>query len=1372
MPDLPIDQSPSLPAFARTLLAVLLPSLALFFGLGQPWKGGAEVNVPSGTKTGPAVEERISLPDEHCRKRFSSLLRDYAGSDHPQAEPPLEETLQAFPGWLGRSPGAPATLEVIIATLPDPIDSGLTYQFDTQLQALRLGMEATAPGDDSSISGPLYRDRDWLPWDDRELEPNERRKSERCRRELPGAVLFRGAERDAPKLVVALIVGESPVSGVHPRAMRRALEIAHELQNVRRGVDRPIKILGPSFSGSAMSLRHAIETYRRPGHWERVRLVSGTATGPNVPRILGSDSRSGELKYNSTTIPEQAMECVFLYYTRRAGARAEGDARQAVLQGVAMLQESGTEFGAGLASTRPGHARASSPCPLGPELRLSFPFHISIIRNAYEKLDGRGGGSRQDAIARHTNLAISSQEAKRLDIETEISPITKNAQDLALGNLLGEISQGGIRWVGIQATDIADATFLARRIRDVAPDVRLAFFTADTLLLHPSFRRDLLGSLVVSPYPFLGTNDFVRSRRKSGHRDMVRAQLSSSFPNAEAEGTFNAARALRGVTVDQLTEYSFIGRARDQSPLPVWLAAIGRRGFNPVLVRPAVDCDGVIFGGKLAPPELCDRASSQWRRQKTWREFNALRGMELNVNPDVIPPRLWNFLFAALLVVAVLHALFHRTVRTELARGREPFPDTLQWLFGGMKDAGGGTPAYPTARFAGNRIEVNDSELDRCIVRGKWHVYALLAQTSLLLATFYMVSIYFLALATHARYATGLRLIVIIASSILALLLAIVRTWSDLKRVRTELTGFRDLLRTTERPLIGARGFPGLELTDNRPWSEQSWWARADSLLLWMGFASTGRDGRAIYVSYAQMRAVCFVSGMVVLLFFGGVVVSLLDGTEVILFGGTSVPARTLYILRTLPLADGVSPAAPLLASLACGYLWALGRMSRLRLIHSLSRMSPSDNVTDCVSTPIRAILYPDHTSTKPADQGFTRCERRLTNAIVRPNGLAYLGALTLIFFLPAVLFLLKRPSTLEAEDDTVLLFGSMWVCAVLACATLVQLVQYWRALDVVLERIAFHPLGQAFQRLRPPLRESVDSQVSRPPRDLAKIAACEEAHAVLEVGEWKLIQRSFQVIDEPAAPEQVQSARSQAMGETVVSPPPMQPVSSTQASETASARGAFPLDRRQSVDKLGELLVIEARRIFRLLNGVWSGALVGSAPLGTGDPAPDPSEARASLVAGDRLAVVRGALNDKEYEWLRAAEAFVASVVSLLVNKHVRQFRHFLYTTTGCTLLLLGAISSYPFEPHRTLLTCSWILTGAVVLTCLWVFVQLDRDPLLSSISGSSESAGKISWDKNFAYRIAVWVLLPLLGLLAAQYPAVANELTNVLEPFTRALW
>jgi hypothetical protein len=138
---------------------------------------------------------------------------------------------------------------------------------------------------------------------------------------------------------------------------------------------------------------------------------------------------------------------------------------------------------------------------------------------------------------------------------------------------------------------------------------------------------------------------------------------------------------------------------------------------------------------------------------------------------------------------------------------------------------------------------------------------------------------------------------------------------------------------------------------------------------------------------------------------------------------------------------------------------------------------------------------------------------------------------------------------------------------------------------------------------------------------------------------------------------------------------------------------------------------------------------------------------------------------------WLARAETYVATVVAVLVLRHVRQFKYFLYTTTGCALMLLAAVASYPFEPHRALMLCMWLLIGAVVASSLWIYVQLDIDPLLSHLAGDVSSAGKVTWNSALAQRVVIWFLLPIVSLLAAQYPGVSRQLAHVLEPFMRVL-
>jgi hypothetical protein len=116
-----------------------------------------------------------------------------------------------------------------------------------------------------------------------------------------------------------------------------------------------------------------------------------------------------------------------------------------------------------------------------------------------------------------------------------------------------------------------------------------------------------------------------------------------------------------------------------------------------------------------------------------------------------------------------------------------------------------------------------------------------------------------------------------------------------------------------------------------------------------------------------------------------------------------------------------------------------------------------------------------------------------------------------------------------------------------------------------------------------------------------------------------------------------------------------------------------------------------------------------------------------------------------------------------------VRQFRYFLYAMTASIALLLLGLSSYPFEPHRLLLSCSWGVVGSVVGTGLWIFIELDRNTVISQLSGTPP--GKVTLNGALVLRLMAWVILPVLGVAATTYPDVANMLYRVVEPFVRAL-
>lgn len=1307
------------PLYLAMWSSVLAAPILTMLGLHQPAVTPA-INLqtsPSAEQTAEAAKpdavppQDDDAPEPKCLGRFLNPLGELLRST--PGRPPIESPRNWAAAKGLRDRYAPS-FDVMIALLPDPVDSGLGYAFDSQLQALRLGLETK-----TSTGGPYQRLGDWLPWNDRHVPSEERARSSRCRYEVPGFLLYqrkvpeRNAKAGDPngagqlnELMLVLVVGESAMTGPHTGALRRAIQLAAPGEGPKNADRAKVRVLGPSFSGSAEALRGAL------GHQgRRATIVSPTANGPAVSRTLNN----GEIDFASTTAPQSALECAFLRFAARGEPR---DQPNEVLSDVAILSESNTSF---------GQQDTTSSCRHAPALHLTFPQQISALSTEYERADGM----EQPAPAgRRTMLDVRLLGSSGSDVDTQLSSATKYAQDHALANLLSRISREGIRFLGIRATNIADAIFLARKVRDVAPDVRLAFFESDALLLHPEYQRHLFGSLVVSSYPFLGADDFsISSSRPHAHHP---------FESGAALATFNAVLALRGAAASELREYVY-PEAKDKAGkvLPVWLSAVGRSGLTPVRMTAAVDCDRTIYKGDPTPDPLCKSGGDAKERRDARRAFNDF-GLNLSAAKRPVP-NLWYFVLAFLSLVAVLDFASQRRMICAL----------------GHADRSEALPFSPGKA---------DRELDLLFAAAQWRWFAFLRRLCLLIAAAYMALIHHLAPPPGASTFLDPWLTVLLA--VIPVLL--IGPWAmvGLARCLETFASFRRVVRS-----LPSTAFPA---------------TRGRSLLAWLGLGVLFDRSTTIQRSYAHLLTTFVVCLAVTVLFVVGLgdhlrVSANFDGVtwtwpdllpRALADQGIHLQSKSqLFILRSMHLLSGLSPMTPLLLCLTAIYVWAVGRCARTALLRSLSTMSPTDDVLDGVSTPLCSVLFPE----KEQDGGFVRQERSLVNALSRPSGSSYVVTLAVIAVLPVVLFTLKRPSTLESH--TGLMFAALGIMAVVAGITLLQLLQYFRALDLVLKRIMAHPLGPAFQRVQPPVREGIDAQVSRFPNDLLRMVGCAQSFETLVV-----LDRPTELaagIDLHEAPTATEGTADGAADVERLPRPPLLPGTSTPVrkhlpsevldatgrrlaracDDTLAAMSGSDVARQATQQaKLGTALVTSARTMMEILSAARKGVAIvsnGRAPLRLPSQPPPSDAPSTSSVAS----------------WLMRVESYVATVVALLLNRHIRQFRIFLYTAVSCAVLLLLAIASYPFEPHRTLLTCILLVMGAVVCTCMYVFVQLDRDPLLNQIAGTPDQAGHLTWNSAFLMRVVLWVVIPLLSVLAAQYPELAHDLAGSVEPFARAL-
>jgi hypothetical protein len=597
------------------LLAALAVVLPLTSGTNPP--AATRTSVGEQTKVQASQKQEESTPLRGAKK----LLGNFLGKD---AVEPKEL--------------ANYELSFLIATVPDPIDSSLGYMFDRNAAAIQRAAEA---------AGYLL-DRFDLPWADKEdqekrrdidvadhmldrlrkpaadKKDEEKLKGRRHQREA-ATILFRGYDNNKdPKLLLLFLVGETPTGGIHKTALKSAMEqVAAICGWGRKPHCDEFRMNAPTFSGSSDSLIEAFQRWRERKDLSsgphRFQLISGSATA------ISSEKKTYLKKlgasYLATVIEDEYSLKMFLNYLR---STAGASCRE-----IAILTESGT-----------GYGRQETLCPdkKEPMLTLTYPFHVSQLRSTAEKTRPAG---KESATAppslRPQNLRLSLEEGNEpKDLVPPFSSFDTFSVELVLSNILSTISRERIRYLGIFSTDIRDQIFLARKIREVAPNVVLFTFSAELIYLHTDVNLDFQGMLVVSTYPLFNRNQLWTYPFKG-----VESRLQ--FASDTAQGVYNATLLLLH-TPDKMVEY---GRPFDcgrdpkapRTP-PVWLTAVGHSDLWPIKLLDQID------------PEKCPDNAQQASSSPGLRDHTQQLGL-IETRPGLYPKSLVPVLLSLILVCAL-----------------------------------------------------------------------------------------------------------------------------------------------------------------------------------------------------------------------------------------------------------------------------------------------------------------------------------------------------------------------------------------------------------------------------------------------------------------------------------------------------------------------------------------------------------------------------------------------------------------------------------------------------------------------------------------------------------------------------------------------
>lgn len=305
-------------------------------------------------------------------------------------------------GCLDALPQASNAWEVdsIVATVPDPSRSQLEYNLDRYVDAIQRAAEEAG----------YVLDRHKLPW-----RPREQVRSLTVPVD-PGVLLFRfGSSRN---LLVVLLVGETPTTGVQQGPFRSALDQAMEIARLKERVPREgdagtrpinIRLLGPSFRGSWPSIERGFEAWVAQNPGAHLEVGSGAATAINQKEVEAR-AIGGGICFRATVIPDSLAIPAFLAYLKSLGVPQER---------IAVLVESNTPYGRGAFSE------------FKDSLVLPFPSQISQMRTA-----------RAVQKESREELDVPLGAVGPTDVVPAFSPLAAPSAEALLAQLLGTISRG------------------------------------------------------------------------------------------------------------------------------------------------------------------------------------------------------------------------------------------------------------------------------------------------------------------------------------------------------------------------------------------------------------------------------------------------------------------------------------------------------------------------------------------------------------------------------------------------------------------------------------------------------------------------------------------------------------------------------------------------------------------------------------------------------------------------------------------------------------------------------------------------------------------------------------------------------------------
>jgi uncharacterized membrane protein len=120
-----------------------------------------------------------------------------------------------------------------------------------------------------------------------------------------------------------------------------------------------------------------------------------------------------------------------------------------------------------------------------------------------------------------------------------------------------------------------------------------------------------------------------------------------------------------------------------------------------------------------------------------------------------------------------------------------------------------------------------------------------------------------------------------------------------------------------------------------------------------------------------------------------------------------------------------------------------------------------------------------------------------------------------------------------------------------------------------------------------------------------------------------------------------------------------------------------------------------------------------------------------------------------------------------VFIQATCRQIENLLFFLPLGFVLTLISLNSYPFQSSHVLGWFMAILLVAMGIAVGFVLAAAERDEVLSRLNGTQP--GKVG--KDFYLNLLSYGALPVLTVLAAQFPAIGSFLFSWVQPLLQAL-